>query len=202
VLNDFGDIVGIHGNPEGLYHRDTRFLSQLDVRLNDEHPLLLSSTPADNNSLLSVDLANTDVIGADGKPLNRELIYLNRRQFVWQTGHYELLLVRNFDLQAHNVTLAVRFAADFADIFEVRGQVRTQRGDHGDPLVLRDLVALRYRGLDDIERVTTLRFSPAPTTLDKDSARFALALAPGQWCRLALHVSCDLAISHPDGAAS
>src|SRR4051794_7042354 len=70
VLNDFGDMVGVHGNPEGLYHRDTRFLSQLDVRLNDGRPLLLSSTPADNSSLLSVDLANTDVIGADAKPLH------------------------------------------------------------------------------------------------------------------------------------
>ena len=198
VLNESGDIVAGHGSAEGLYHRDTRFLSQLEVQLNDERPLLLSSTPSDDNSLLPVDLANTDTIGTDGKPLHRELIYLNRRQFVWQTGYYELLLVRNFDLQAHIVTLAIRFAADFADIFEVRGQIRMQRGDRREPLVLRDMVALRYRGLDHIERITTLRFSPAPTKLDKDSAQFVLELAPGQWCRLALHVFCDSATSHPN----
>jgi glycogen debranching enzyme len=202
VLNEFGDIVAGYGSADGLYHRDTRFLSQLEVQLNDERPLLLSSTPTEDNSLLPVDLSNTDTIGGDGKPLHRDLIYLNRRQFVWQTGYYELLLVRNFDLQAHVVTLAMCFAADFADIFEVRGAIRARRGDYGVPLVLRDSVALRYRGLDDCERVTTLRFSPAPTMLDRGSARFGLELGPGQWCRLALHVSCDPAALRPNGSPS
>jgi N-terminal domain of (some) glycogen debranching enzymes len=34
VLNQFGDMVGEPGSPDGLYHQDTRFLSQLESRLN------------------------------------------------------------------------------------------------------------------------------------------------------------------------
>ena len=81
VLSQFGDMVGDAGCPDGLYHQDTRFLSQLELRLNGDRPLLLSSNQAEDNSLLPVDLANADTVGADGSPLQRELIYVNRRQF-------------------------------------------------------------------------------------------------------------------------
>ena len=103
VLNNFGDMTAEPGSPDGLYYRDTRFLSQLELRLNGHRPLLLSSTPGEDNSLLPVDLANTDSIGADDTPLHRELIWLSRRQFAWQATYYELLLLRNFDLHRHVV---------------------------------------------------------------------------------------------------
>ncbi len=191
VLSPFGDLVGDAGCPDGLYHQDTRFLSQLELRLNGDRPLLLSSNQAQDNSLLPVDLANADTVSVDGSPLQRELIYVNRRQFVWQSAYYELLLIRNFDLRRHVVTLGMRFASDFADVFEVRGEKRARRGTGSAELVSPDTVALRYQGLDGIERVTQLSFAPAPTQLDKKSANFALDLGPGKWCRLALRVRCD-----------
>ena len=63
---EIGDMVGDTGCPDGLYHQDTRFLSQLELRLNGDCPLLLSSNQAQDNSLLPVDLANADTIAADG----------------------------------------------------------------------------------------------------------------------------------------
>src|SRR6188508_3362706 len=71
VLSDFGDMVGNRNSVDGLYHRDTRFLSQLEIRLNEAQPLLLSSTSGKDDSVLPVDLANADTIAADGKPLHR-----------------------------------------------------------------------------------------------------------------------------------
>src|SRR6266480_5180127 len=56
VLNQFGDMVGEPGSPDGLYHQDTRFLSQLELHLNGDRPLLLSSNPAEDGSVLPVDL--------------------------------------------------------------------------------------------------------------------------------------------------
>ena len=95
--------------------------------------------------------------------MHRELIYLNRRQFVWQSGFHELLLVRNYDLKRHVITLTIDFAADFADIFEVRGQSRARHGKHAADLVGPNTVMLRYRGLDEVERTTSVCFSPTPT---------------------------------------
>jgi hypothetical protein len=79
VLDAFGDIDGSDGSPDGLYHEDTRYLSRFELRLNDGRPMLLSSNPAEDSSLLTFDLANPDMIAADGSMLQRELIYINRR---------------------------------------------------------------------------------------------------------------------------
>jgi glycogen debranching enzyme len=50
------------------------------------------------------------------------MIHVNRLKYIWQNACYERLLVHNFDTRAHDVRLGVRFAADFADLFEVRGR--------------------------------------------------------------------------------
>jgi glycogen debranching enzyme len=190
VLNRFGDMAADLGSPDGLYHRDTRYLSQLELRLNGHRPLLLSSAPAEDNSLLAVDLANADSVGAEGLPLYRELIWINRRQFVWRAGFYELLVLRNFDLRRHVVTLGIRFASDFADVFEVRGQVRARRGRSAAQLLSPDSVALRYSALDGVEYVTTLCFTPAPARLERGAATFIVPLEAGAGYRLAVRVSC------------
>ena len=60
VLNDFGNMIANRGSTHGLYHKDTRYLSRLELRLNGDHPLLLSSSSAEDGLMLPVDLANTD----------------------------------------------------------------------------------------------------------------------------------------------
>ena len=190
VLDHFGDITGGSGSPDGLYHDDTRYLSQLELCLNGDRPLLLSANPGDDNALLTVDLANPDMPEADGRTLRRELIYINRRQFVWQDAYNELVLVRNFDVEPHVVTLTLQFAADFVDVFEVRGQHRAKRGRRSAERVSADAVAIRYRGLDGVERDTHLRFDPTPARLDTSSAQFVLKLKGGEGTRIVLRVDC------------
>ena len=59
VLNDFGNMVADRGCTHGLYHRDTRYLSRLELRLNGDHPLLLSSFSAEDGLMHPVDLTNS-----------------------------------------------------------------------------------------------------------------------------------------------
>src|SRR5258708_10107291 len=117
VLDSFGDMVDAPGSPDGLYHLDTRFLSRLELRLNGGLPRLLSSNAADNNAVLNFDLTNPCSIYADGTVLRRELVYVNRRQFVWKGAYCELVLVRNSDMDPHLGTISLPFAADFVDVF-------------------------------------------------------------------------------------
>jgi glycogen debranching enzyme len=119
-----GDIVAGEGNSDGIYLHDTRFLSQLELRLNGAPLLLLSSNVQEDNAVLTVDLANPELISRDGVALRGELIHVNRLKYIWQNACYERLLVHNFDTRNHDVRLGLRFAADFADLFEVRGQSR------------------------------------------------------------------------------
>jgi glycogen debranching enzyme len=190
VLNNFGDIAGDRGSPDGLYHHDTRHLSQLELYLNGDRPLLLSANPGEDNALLTVDLANPDMTDLDGRALHRERIYINRRQFVWEDAYNELVLVRNFDVEPHVITLSLRFAADFVDVFEVRGQHRAKRGRRSAERLSGEAVVLRYLGLDGIERDTYLRFEPPPARLDTSSAQFILKLNGGEGTRIVLRVDC------------
>jgi hypothetical protein len=57
VFDHRGDIGGEPGNPEGLYHRDTRVLSQLQLLLEEARPLLLSSVTQDDNAVFTADLS-------------------------------------------------------------------------------------------------------------------------------------------------
>ncbi|MGH7097028.1 MAG: amylo-alpha-1,6-glucosidase [Stellaceae bacterium] len=191
VFDRRGDILAGYGSSDGLYHRDTRFLSQLDLRLNGVAPLLLSSNLHEDNAALSVDLANPDQPGRGAGLLRGELIHVNRLKFVWDSACYERLLVRNFDLRPHLITLALHFAADFADLFEVRGARRARRGQTWAERLSAGMVALHYRALDGLEQVTTIAFEPVPTRLDTASAVFELSLRPGEGMRVAVRIGCD-----------
>src|SRR5437868_14582131 len=69
VFDRFGDVQPVGLGEQGLYHEGTRFLSRLEVRIGGRRPLLLSSTVKEENDLLSVDLANTDLVDETGEIL-------------------------------------------------------------------------------------------------------------------------------------
>ena len=46
VFNRSGDIAGRAGSPEGVFHRDTRHLSQFVLTIDGAKPMLLSATHA------------------------------------------------------------------------------------------------------------------------------------------------------------
>src|SRR5687768_14174111 len=58
VFDHNGDAVSRPGSPEGIFHRDTRYLSHFCLSLDGHRPLLLSSTVRDDNAVLICDLTN------------------------------------------------------------------------------------------------------------------------------------------------
>ncbi len=181
-----GDIGGEPGNSEGLYHRDTRILSQFQLLLEEARPLLLSSMTQDDNAVFSADLSNPDLLVNGQVALRREQIHLHRLKFIWDAACYERLLVRNFSDAPRQVRLTFRFASDFADLFEVRGERRAARGESTAELDSDHGVRLEYLGLDKIERVTRLAFEPAPKTLTTGRAVYELTLKPRETRRIFL----------------
>ncbi len=178
VFDHRGDIGGEPGNPEGLYHRDTRLLSQFQLLLEEAPPLLLSSVTQDDNAVFTADLSNPDLLESGKVALRRENVHLSRMKFVWNGACYERLAVRNFSDGTLTLRLTYRFAADFADLFEVRGERRAARGEVRTALAGNHAVTLAYLGLDGIERVTGIAFSPAPRTLTTARAAFDVSLKP------------------------
>src|SRR5260221_8667984 len=184
VFDQRGDIGGELGNSEGLYHRDTRILSQFQLLLEEARPLLLSSMTQDDNAVFSADLSNPDML-IDGRiALRREQIHLNRTKFIWNGNCYERLLVRNFSDGPLHVRLTLRFASDFADLFEVRGERRAARGESFAELENGHSVMLRYMGLDKLERAARLTFEPAPNALTTGRAAYETSLKPHETRRI------------------
>jgi glycogen debranching enzyme len=110
--------------------------------------------------------------------LRRENVHLNRIKFIWNGACYERLSVRNFGDRPIHLRVTYRFASDFADLFEVRGERRKGRGEQHGALESDHAVLLKYLGLDQVERITQVAFFPAPKTLTTARAGYELALKP------------------------
>jgi glycogen debranching enzyme len=190
VFDSEGDAVSAPGGTEGLYYCDTRHLSHFVITLNDRRPIVLSSTLRDDNTTLTCDLANPDLVDDVGVVVEHDLIHIRRTRFLWKGSCFERLRVRNFDLQPHSLRLGIGFAADFADLFEVRGMVRKRRGEVHEPEIRDGRVMLGYTGLDDRRRSTTLRFDPAPKALTVNRAVFTLHLAPRESRSIFVEIDC------------
>ena len=191
LFDHYGDLPAEPRSPVGLFHDDTRHLSRLELSVEGHRPLLLSSTLQEDNAVLSVDLANPDVYLGGRMVLSRETLHLARTKFIWRASCYERLAIRNFDLGAHRIRLGVRYGADFADLFEVRGSVRARRGETRIEQPSAGSVLFRYLGLDGLERTTRIDFDPVPIRLNGEEALFELLLRPRERTAVLLTVRCD-----------
>ena len=190
VFDHYGDVSSRGGSPEGIFHKDTRFLSDLRVLVNGQRPLLLSSTVQDNNVLLTADLTNPDLFRGDKLEFARDTLQIVRSKFLFDGACYERLGVHNFGADAHTFEFVFYFSADFADIFELRGHRRERRGEIETKSDENGVVFL-YHGLDGVTRRTTIQFDPTPAEIDKESARFPVELSPGGRASLFMTLACE-----------
>jgi glycogen debranching enzyme len=191
VLDNYGDIGASVAGSGGLFYRDTRYLSRLELFVNDEQPLLLGSNLRDDNAALNVDLTNADVISDQHIALEKDTLHILRTTFLWQDTAYQRFAVRNYGEQMIDVRLSILFANDFADLFEVRGTRRERRGtqtiqQRGDSQIL-----LNCHGLDGKLRRTTLTFDPLPGRLTARTAAYELRLAPREVRCIFVSAACD-----------
>ena len=189
VLDSHGDIAGSH-SVEGLFYRDTRYLSKLELRVQGRKLLLLNSSNHDDKAALYVELANPEV-DHDTEALPRETIFFGRTKFLHQGVCYERLSVRNFTTTERRLTIDYAFDADFRDLFEVRGMKREMRGRESSRVVSPEKAEFHYVGLDDVERRTSIAFAPVPKHLEAHRATLEVTIAPGEKRTIFVTVACE-----------
>jgi glycogen debranching enzyme len=174
VADAYGDVFG---DSDGLFHNDTRILSELRLTLAGAPPSLLSAAISRDNVFFVSHLTNRPLPPLGGRSIPEGVIHLERSRFLRHEHLYERIELVNYsDLDAL-VPVGLRFGADFRDMFEVRGKTRSARGTLLPPEVAQARVIFRYQGLDQILRTTVVSFSAAPYLLAPDRADFAVTLA-------------------------
>jgi glycogen debranching enzyme len=191
VFDRLGDIQSGGLGEQGIYCEGTRHVSEMVVRLWNERPLLLSSTIEPNNFLFTADLANLDVSRGNSVAIQRGMLHLLRSKFLWREAAYEELTFVNYGMDPLSVPLSIHFAADFADIFEVRGMHRQQKGRHLDPESGPACIVLGYEGLDGIRRRTRIHCEPAPKSVTGQEMRFRVDLKPQDARVFNIRMSCE-----------
>lgn len=192
VFDQYGDIRPLHASDEGIYHEGTRFLSGLQLRLAGQRPLLLSSTAKRDNSRVAVDLTNPDIGTEEGGRIGHGSVYVARTKVLWDGQCQERLVARNFALSPIEIPLTLRFAADFVDIFEVRGMQRPEHGKMLEPVIGKDHVVLGYEGLDGVVRRTRLVFSESPLEISEQSVTFQITLDPLDALTVDVSIVCEV----------
>lgn len=184
VFDHYGDIRPSPGGEEGIYHDGTRFVSLLQLELNGERPYFLSSTVRDDNDQLVVALTNPLLpqgAGASSLPLGA--LHVSRRIFLLHGHCYQELLIENYSQQHVECALTLRLDADYADIYEIRGQARPAHGELWGASSEVSGLRFGYTGLDRVQRETRCTFSPEPL-ISATRARYDLRLNPREPFRI------------------
>ncbi len=191
VVDSYADIGATPGGPDGLFFHDTRHLSQLEISLNGQQPLLLGSNVRDDNSILTVDLTNPDIHLDQNRILPKDVLHVVRTLFLWRGTAYQRMRVENHGDRPFDLRLSLAFASDFADLFEVRGMRRKRRGTGSSRIDGNTQVSLLYRGLDGGEHRTIVLFDPAPAQLSSGLASYAFQLQPHETRSIHMTVKCE-----------
>lgn len=192
VIDAFGDINADGGGSDGVFHADTRYLSHLRVSVMGESPLLLGSSLARDGTYLHADLTNPD-IQRDGQTLlAKDQIHIARTVYVHASGLHQRLMFTNYGQSKVDLPVSIGFDNDFADIFEVRGTRRSHRGKRSFDKQSQSVLALKYVGLDGVERTTLLSFSNKPASLTRAAANYMLALPNRGKAVVDMHVGINL----------
>lgn len=191
VFNRYGDIEPLGLGEHGIFFRGTRHLCEWVLSLWDARPLLLSSTVKSDNFAFLADLANVDVSNGQQVIVHRGTVHIIRSRFLWHDVAHEQLSIVNYALEPIRVPVRLSFAADFADIFEVRGMRRERRGRRLEDEIGRDFISMIYDGLDGEQRRTRIDCDTEPTKITSSEMHFEADLRPGRSAVFHFSIACN-----------
>jgi glycogen debranching enzyme len=176
VSDGNGDIRAAADAAVGLFYRDTRHLSRWDLRLNGNPLTALAA------EVIEYDEVFFFLIEPTGTIYRNPSLSVVRRRHVGE-GMQEQLEITNHGLAPLQAELTMLFAADFADIFEVKNKLikrgeLSRRGAEGRAL-------LAYQR-EDFRRETIIRARDAFFT--DATLTFRLSLEPRQTWRADVEV--------------
>jgi glycogen debranching enzyme len=185
-----GDIRPARASGEGLYAQDTRHLSELRLTVGGLRPVLLSSVMESGHHAV-INATNPVLRSSGGVRLPQETLNVRRTLVIADRLFYRVR-VRSFRPDPVATVVAVSLAADFADVFEVRGVGGRTSGRVLPPARDGDRVRFSYVAGDGQGRETLVELGPSPARVRIDEGRVHVAwdveLAAGEAVSLLIAV--------------
>jgi glycogen debranching enzyme len=197
VANQLGDVPGMPDGAFGFYASDTRFLQRLELRVEGRRPVLLNATIDGESWQSAIDLTNPDIVESGHVVLPSRTFRISRQLTVLDGRLYQGVAIESFARQPQDIALSWSFAADFVDVFEVRGHRRVDRGTMQAPTLEAAAVELRYCGRDGVIRTTRLDFEPVPMHLEAGTARYRLRLEPHSRVEISVSIAAVVGSGSP-----
>jgi glycogen debranching enzyme len=189
-----GDINPPGAPDVGFFHQDTRFLSQLELRLGGLRTVVLSSSN-ERTFASTIELTTGSATLRETIDLPENTVHIRREQLLSGNHFFDYVMLENFNLKPVEFTLELIYAADFMDVFQVRGSARHRCGQYFRPMVGKDEVRFVYRGLDDVVRTTAITFNPAPDSISEGiptTCTYRIRLESGERVRIETNISADV----------
>src|ERR1041384_6847504 len=156
----------------GLYFRDTRFLSEYEMKVCDVTPVLLSSS-AERAYMSYVDLTNPDLVH-EGAEIPAQTLNIRRIRVI-KGRMFERIRFKNYNDHRIRVRVTFTFGADFADIFHVRGLIPERTGVFYKPLIEEQSITFAHTGEDEQLRRTRIDLGTRPAAITAGVGRVTVA---------------------------
>jgi glycogen debranching enzyme len=196
VLDQSGDVPATVEEEVGLFYRGTRHLSAFELVVGGVPPFFLAARVTPDGVRAVANLTNGD-LDVGGESVPRSTVSIRRTTLVSGPAMRVRLVLHSFSAAPLHLRLELRVAADFRDVFEVRGVHRARSGEREPPRADAATLVLAYRGLDGVRRVTRCAISGADARWDGGRAVVDVAFAPREERTIDVHVDCT-----QDGASA
>ena len=185
LLTDPRGDIRVDGRGLGLYDLDTRILSTSIVRVNGAQPTLLRGPyvedGADTIQLTNPELRRNPADKRSAAPnLARRELSVTRVRRIDRELREQLTIV-NYSATTERLDIELGLGVDMADIFEVRGYQRPERGTLRPIELHEDRVVFGYDGLDGRRRTTTVVLEGAQLEPVQDQAGWPGASVVARW---------------------
>ena len=183
-----GDITPPGAPDAGLFFDDTRFLSELDLRINSTGSVVLSAS-SERSYSATIELTTGHLQMLNSFDLPENTLHIRREQMLGNDTFFDSIMMENFNPHTVELDIEITFDSDFVDVFQVRGCARNRMGQYYRPVAEEDALTFYYDGVDKVRRYTQIKMRPAPQIIEDRTARWKLQLRPLEKAELLLRVT-------------
>jgi glycogen debranching enzyme len=147
----------------GFYHHDTRFLAGYEIAVAGVAPDELAAT-AVTADRMELELTMPSVDLDEGRTIGKErlAVHWTRRLDGARPRLRDRVTIRSYDPDPVRLPVRLAFAADFADVFAIRGLLDERPGRIHEPEWRGDQLSFAYDGKDGVRRSVEVRVDPKP----------------------------------------